>query len=252
MFKFGSCPSESHLCALALGLTAWMFASAGCKNGATSPIAPPDTDHVVGANCAGCHEAEHQNWSGTLHSASAEEVLLNTEHNEEELLTDECLTCHAPFQAGTYSVGDFVQPADQAGPWRLVEANAGKWEAIKCEVCHDPLSTNPNKLAFYDSASNAYADVDDITDLCEKCHQPGTDDSRDLAGSVHEGLQCTACHLRQGARMRLDPRASCSVCHPRARPNHPDVTHLDTTYRSASSGHNIHFVQCGDCHVWWG
>lgn len=81
----------------------------------TPTITPTPDPHVAGADCGGCHTAEHQRWSNTLHAASPADVLLNQEHNEAELLTDECVTCHAPFQAGTFHVGDFVQPLDQKG-----------------------------------------------------------------------------------------------------------------------------------------
>ncbi len=210
----------------------------------------PDTNHVAGANCQSCHTTEHQNWSVSLHAADPSAVLLNATHDGEELLTDECIGCHSPFQAGQYHIGDFVQPVDQTGPWHLVAANTDKWQAIKCEACHDPTSTQPYKLAFYDSGTRRYVTVANTTELCEKCHQAGTDDSRDLAGSVHDGKQCGDCHLRPGTHMSLDPRGSCGRCHPAVGPaGHPDVTTLDTTYQSPESAHNIHFVKCSDCHA---
>lgn len=204
--------------------------------------------HVRGANCAQCHTKEHLRWKNTLHAASAADVLLNKEHNKEELLTDECLQCHAPFQAGKYRVGDFVQPVNQKGPWRLVAKNVAAWQAIKCEVCHDVLSTTPKKLAFYDAAKQAYVPVKNSTALCEQCHQPGTDDSRNLKGSVHEGLLCTTCHFLKGSEMSLEAKRACSQCHPKVSPKHPDVTRLDTTFRAATSRNDIHFVKCATCH----
>lgn len=204
--------------------------------------------HVAGADCKSCHTKEHQRWSTTLHAASPTDVLLNQEHDTAELLTDECIGCHAPFQASQFHIGDFVQPIDQIGPWMLVEANASQWQAIKCEVCHDPTSSAPNKLAFFDPATQSYVAVKDTTDLCEKCHQPGTDDSRDLKGSVHEGVQCAACHFVKGTEMSLDPHQACATCHPTVNPKHPDVTQLDTTYLNPDSVNNIHFVTCAICH----
>lgn len=204
--------------------------------------------HVRGANCAQCHTKEHRRWKTTLHAASAAAVLLNKDHNKEELLTDECLLCHVPFQAGKYRVGDFVQPLNQKGPWRLVARYASAWQAIKCEVCHDPISTAPKKLAFYDATSGRYVQVKNSTALCEKCHQPGTDDSRNLKGSVHEGLQCAACHFQKGTEMSLDARKACGQCHPKVNPKHPNVTRLNTTFLSATSKNDIHFVKCATCH----
>lgn len=219
-----------------------------------TPVPPPPTaavtanPHVAGADCVSCHKEEHKRWSTTLHSADPAAVLTNEEHNKAELLMDECITCHAPYQAAKFHVGDFVQPVDQKGPWKVVDANAKTWQAITCTTCHDPTSTAPKKLAFYDAATQKYVAVKDSTELCEKCHQAGTDDSRDLKDSVHQGLQCAACHFQKGTEMSLDPKQSCTTCHPAANPKHPDVTKLDTTYLSADSKNNLHFVSCAACH----
>jgi hypothetical protein len=212
-----------------------------------TPTPTPDP-HVAGADCKSCHTQEHQRWSTTLHAADAAAVLTNEKHNTEELLTDECITCHAPFQAAKFKIGDFVQPIDQKGPWKVVDQNVKAWEAIKCETCHNPTSKEPKKLAFYDPAKQAYVAVNHSTELCEKCHQPGTDDSRDLKGSVHEGMQCATCHFQKGTEMSLDPKQSCKQCHPSVNPKHPDVTQLETTFKSPDSKNDIHFVSCSTCH----
>lgn len=215
---------------------------------ATPTVAATKDPHVAGADCAACHTGEHKRWSTTLHAADPAAVLTNTDHNTSELLTDECITCHAPFQAAKFKIGDFVQPVDQKGPWKVVDANVKNWQAITCEVCHDPTSTAPNKLAFYDATTQKYVAVKDSTQLCEMCHKAGTDDSRDLKGSVHEGMQCATCHFQKGTQMSLDPKQACANCHPKVNPNHPDVTTLDTTFKSADSKNNIHFISCASCH----
>ncbi len=214
----------------------------------TPTITPTKDPHVAGADCAACHTEEHKRWALTLHAADPAAVLTNEEHNTAELLTDECISCHSPFQASKFKIGDFVQPVDQKGPWKVVDANVSQWQAIKCEVCHDPTSNAPFKLAFYDPATQKYVPVANSTELCEKCHQPGTDDSRDLKGSVHEGLQCAACHFQPGTEMSLDPHQSCARCHPAVNPKHPDVTKLDTTYADPNSKNDIHFITCATCH----
>jgi len=211
-------------------------------------LTPTSNPHVIGSDCGACHTEEHKNWSMTLHAADPAAVLMDEEHNQTELLTDECLNCHTPFQAGKYKIGDFVQPVDQQGPWKIVEGNAKFWQAITCTTCHDPTSNAPHKLAYYDPSKAAYTAVKDTTDLCEKCHQPGTDDSRSLMGSVHEGLECARCHFTPGSNMSMDPKQACAQCHPAINPKHPDVTHLDTTYLSAGSQNNIHFISCASCH----
>jgi hypothetical protein len=227
---------------LALGI---LMALVGCTKKATVAANP----HVPGANCTACHAEEHKRWANSLHAADAAAVLMNEEHNKAELLTDECITCHAPFQAAKFHVGDFVQPLDKKGPWKLVSANAAQWQAISCSTCHDVRSKSPAMLAFFDPAKSAYVSVKDGVDLCEKCHQAGTDDSRDLKGSVHEGLQCAACHVQKATAMGMDPKGSCATCHPGANPKHPDVTKLETTFKSSDSKNNIHFVSCTACHT---
>lgn len=226
------------------------LASALLVGACKDSTSPSQVAHGNGANCVVCHGADFQRWASTLHAASPAAVLTNVAHNSSEQLIDECLTCHAPFQAVKHGVGSFVQPVDTTGPWHIVADSASAWEAIKCQACHDPSSNAPQRLAYYDPATQAYVPVKDATDLCEKCHQAGTDDSRDLAGSVHAGLQCTDCHFQTGSAHSLDPRGACVRCHPAVNPNHPDVTTLQTTYFTASSVNNIHFIKCGSCH-WW-
>lgn len=229
--------------AFAAALAAALLVSA-CTD-LSSPAA-----HGSGSKCEACHRANQQGWASTLHAASTAAVLTNVEHNTAEQLTDECLTCHAPFEAGSYQVGSFVQPVDTIGPWHVVTDNVSAWEAIKCESCHDPSSGAPQRLAYYDPMTQTYVAVKDATELCEKCHQPGTDDSRDLAGSVHAELQCTDCHFQAGSEHTLDPTGACGRCHPAVTPNHPDVTKLETTYSNPNSANDIHFISCASCH-WW-
>jgi hypothetical protein len=243
-------PGRGALLSLIVSASTLLLLCVGCGSDSSKKTpTTPVVNHVAGADCGGCHTAEHQNWALTLHAASPSEVLLNTEHNTAELLTDECIGCHAPFQAASHHIGDFVQPINQTGPWSLVAGSDSLWQAIKCEVCHDPTSDAPKMLAFHDPVTQTYVAVSDATELCEKCHQPGTDDSRDLAGSVHQGIQCSSCHNQAGSQMRLDPHGSCSHCHPGVNPGHPDVTQLNTTYLSLDSPNNIHFITCTTCHA---
>jgi len=211
-------------------------------------LMPTSNPHMIGSDCGACHIEEHSRWAMTHHAADLADVLANEKYNKTELLTDECLTCHAPFQAGKYKIGDFVQPVDQQGPWKIVEGNAKFWQSITCTACHDPSSSAPHKLAFYDPATSTYMAVMNPTELCEKCHQPGTHGNSSLKGSVHEGLECTACHFNQGPDMSLDTKQACAQCHPAINPKHPDVTGLDTTYLSPGSQNDIHFVTCAGCH----
>jgi hypothetical protein len=72
----------------------------------------------------------------------------------------------------------------------------------------------------------------------------GSGDDRTTAG-VHEGLSCFACHQGHGQKTR----ASCATCHPQLSNCGVNVEMMDTTFKSAQSPHNIHFVKCVDCHA---
>jgi hypothetical protein len=169
-------------------------------------------------------------------------------------------------------IGDLVQPLDRKGPWSLVEANAEKWQGVRCEVCHDPSSRAPKLLAFFDPRRRTRVPVKDSTELCQKCHSAADDSGgsprgtvhtaircagchpgglpapRDPRGSVHHGIACTVCHFQKGSEMSLGARGSCAGCHPREGDRHPDVTALDTTYRAKESRNDIHSIRCSTCH----
>jgi hypothetical protein len=71
----------------------------------------------------------------------------------------------------------------------------------------------------------------------------GSGDDRTPIG-VHEGLSCISCHTGHNQ----NARASCKTCHPADVHCGLDVEKMDTSYASATSKHNIHWVKCADCH----
>ncbi len=71
----------------------------------------------------------------------------------------------------------------------------------------------------------------------------GSGDDRTAIG-VHEGISCLSCHLKHGQKTR----ASCAECHPKMSNCGLDVEKMDTTFLSATSKHNVHWVKCADCH----
>jgi Cytochrome c554 and c-prime len=193
--------------------------------------------------CFTCHAAQFNEWAnsspyalGALrgHNVTMAQTLLDPAHNGEEGFAENCTTCHSPYAFnnldGTAStLGEFVTPLNQVGPWSLVEpyktavkssqpiagfyfpsdhpsptTKAG-WEGISCRVCHDvntPQTSGPfaglPSLRFFDATTYTYVDVASATDLCQQCHQPGpaSDDSRTApAESVHSGIACTSCHM---------------------------------------------------------
>jgi len=150
----------------------------GCSS--TPPTNPPQ--HPAGADCIRCHAEEATFWSSeqNLHAAPATAVLDVADHNNAEVPKDDCLLCHAMFQAvslhatidtagtapGTkiptsaygpvddktqtyYSgaISHFISPVNPKGPWTLT--NQADWQATKCQVCHDLSSPAIYKLAKY-------------------------------------------------------------------------------------------------------
>jgi hypothetical protein len=97
--------------------------------------------------------------------------------------------------------------------------------------------------------------------ICYQCHAPRPPDAGTEAATkgwstqvrsgddrtpmgVHEGISCLACHNGHNQ----SARASCKSCHPQMSHCGLDVEKLDTTFASAASPHNIHWVKCADCH----
>jgi hypothetical protein len=97
-----------------------------------------------------------------------------------------------------------------------------------CYQCHAPREPEPGTAA----ALNLWGP------------QVGSGDDRTPKG-VHEGLSCFSCHNGHNE----NARASCKTCHPQMSHCGIDVEKMDTTFASASSSHNIHWVKCTDCHV---
>jgi len=138
----------------------------------------------------------------------------------------------------------------------------------------------PVSLAFYDrrermhfAAANltipelsdgphaVHVSQDPRQGICYQCHAPREPDAESAAAAntwglqvgsgddrtpmgVHEGLSCFSCHNGH----TQSARASCKTCHPQMSHCGIDVEKMDTTYFSATSTHNIHWVKCADCH----
>ncbi len=114
----------------------------------------------------------------------------------------------------------------------------------------------------YDGSTPVKVSPDQRQAICYQCHAPrlpdagtpaalhgwgvqaGSGDDRTPMG-VHEGLSCFACHNGHNE----NARASCKTCHPEMSNCGLDVEKMDTTYASASSKHNIHWMRCVDCHT---
>jgi hypothetical protein len=241
----------------------------------------------VNEGCRKCHQAEYAAWASSSHSATYSQIFLDKKHNSQQHLMDDCLRCHAMhFQGG---IRDLVAPIDSTGPWRLLKPELAARPVIPCLTCHQmhrqglPLARPAVKaanasateeiarpsLALFDrreldhvplaslslpqmhqAARAVKISPDTRQALCYQCHAPlaslevNSGDDRTPVG-VHEGLSCLACHEKHGQTTR----ASCSSCHPQLSNCGLDVEKMDTTFRSTTSPHNIHFVKCTDCHT---
>jgi len=114
---------------------------------------------------------------------------------------------------------------------------------------------------LYDGAVALHVSQDPRQGICYQCHAPrrpetasvaatnhwgmqaGSGDDRTPMGA-HEGLSCFSCHTGHNE----SARASCKTCHPQMSHCGIDVEKMDTTFLSAASAHNIHWVKCTDCH----
>ncbi len=114
---------------------------------------------------------------------------------------------------------------------------------------------------LYDGPHKLKISADPRQGVCYQCHAPRPPDTNSIAAAaawkaqagsgddrtpmgVHEGLSCVACHNGHNE----NARASCANCHPALSNCGRDVEKMDTTFASAKSPHNIHWVKCADCH----
>jgi hypothetical protein len=236
--------------------------------------------------CQECHREEYAQWQSGPHSATYARIFLDKPHNTKNLFMDDCLRCHGMhFEGG---IRDLVTPIDRGCPWRLAKPDLADMPTLPCLACHETHHQGPPmqktdvqgrvagpaqeiarpSLAFFDRRTEEYVPLADLPipsmmegaravkmsqdqrqALCYQCHAPeatmqvGSGDDRTGIG-VHEGISCLACHLKHGQKTR----ASCATCHPKMSNCGLDVEKMDTTFASAASKHNVHWVKCADCH----
>jgi hypothetical protein len=240
----------------------------------------------VTERCKTCHEQEWAEWASGMHHATYEDVFLDTEHNHDSLLADDCLRCHGTHYAG--SIRDLVTPINRQGPWSLRDSAIAGQPVIVCLNCHqmhrhgNPLArlakkpltstdqeTSRPSLAFFDRREMqavALAELplpemregdrpvkisrDPRQALCYQCHGPTA------LRQVRSGDDRTPIGVHEGLSCfachenhSVRTRASCATCHPRLSNCGLDVETMDTSFKSIRSPHNIHFVKCTDCHT---
>ena len=166
-----------------------------------------------------------------------------------------CLACHAVHSEGAPEVRPATRISVANDPLHASLAFFDRRESVNFAVATLAIPV------LYDGARLVNVSLDPRAAICYQCHAPrfpeaGTpaaaQGSRMQAGSgddrtpmgVHEGLSFISCHTGHSE----NARASCKTCHPQMSHCGLDVEKMDTTYASASSSHNIHWVRCTDCH----
>jgi hypothetical protein len=166
-----------------------------------------------------------------------------------------CMTCHQIHREGAQG----TKPAS-----RISVTGAAVPPSLAFYDRRETLHFAATALSIpqlHDGARIVTVSQDPRQALCYQCHAPrmpeagsiaaanvwgpqvGSGDDRTPMG-VHEGLSCISCHDGHNE----NTRASCKTCHPQMSHCGIDVEKMDTTYASATSAHNIHWVKCTDCH----
>ena len=242
----------------------------------------------IAERCKTCHRQESADWQAGPHSSTFSKIFLDQKHNHERLLMDDCLRCHGSYYEGGIRqlvspidtrgpwkltdaqwAGMPVLPcvachqihrrgeplAKPAVPRRPRPATAEEIQRPSLalfdrrELAHVPALDLPLPVML-DKGRPVKMSPDRRQALCYQCHAPlptrqaGSGDDRTGMG-VHEGISCLACHQKHIETTR----ASCASCHPRLSNCGLDVEKMDTTFLSANSTHNIHFVKCAGCHT---
>ena len=251
----------------------------------TIHLDPASLPHLM-KRCRSCHEDKYATWLSGPHSVTFEKIFLNAEHNQKNLLMQDCLRCHGMFlEQGIEGV---VTPIDTKGPWKLADAGLARQAVIPCMTCHQmhragvtasaviasgTIASGSEEvvrpsLAFFDRRDRQHFSVMELSlppmkhadkpvamssdprqGLCYQCH------AADAAYETGSGDDRTCTGVHEGLSClschrghRQWTRASCKECHPRLSNCGLDVETMDTTNRSLDSPHNIHSVACKDCH----
>lgn len=167
-----------------------------------------------------------------------------------------CLTCHWIHRQGSPA----TKPAERISVSGPPTPNSLAFFDRRERMHFAAASLSLPQL--YDRDAPVKMSPDQRQALCYQCHAPrlpdagtpaalhgwgpqaGSGDDRTPMG-VHAGLSCFACHSGHGE----NARASCKTCHEQSSECGLDVEKMDTTYASAGSHHNIHWVRCVDCHT---
>ena len=239
-------------------------------------------------NCVRCHRDEYEAWMAGGHSATYGDIFLNEEHNLMEKLYPDCFRCHGMYNDGNiaglveplsttgpwtlkqaHKAGDPVIPCLACHPVHMENAtlsDAASYDDPEAMFYERP-ERHPltglylrsdrmhlradllRKPEMYREGEEVLVSDDPVQRICMQCHAPnwlheaGTEDDRTPTG-VHEGISCRACHRGHSN----DARNACLSCHPAVSSCGQDVRTMNTSYRDRNSPHDIHRMECADCH----
>ncbi len=238
-------------------------------------------------DCKRCHASQYADWLSSGHSATYDDIFLDSLHNSTEQPNADCLRCHGMFFEGTTS--ELMAPMSRTGPWRMLIAEKSEDPTIPCMACHQihregmvsspPDHSQPgsifylrldtlSELSFYDRVEGAHVSAEFLPVL-----ELRREDERVMVSEDLHTRNCVQCHAPNGfheagtsddrtprgvhegigctachATHSNDARQSCQQCHPLISNCNLDVTAMNTTYVNPDSPHNIHWVGCADCH----
>ena len=238
--------------------------------------------------CENCHRTQYVDWKSGGHAATYSDIFLDEVHNKMEQPYWDCLRCHGMFYQGNiYDLMEPIDTRGPWKLKNPDQVGIPVIPCLACHLIHaenetrSPAQTlDKPKNIFYEreernipyglylradmmflradflpnpdmvkNGKKITAPDDYVYRLCVQCHSPnyahdtGSQDDRTPTG-VHEGLSCNACHKAHSN----DARNSCINCHPAISNCGLDVTKMNTSFLSADSPNNIHFVACSDCH----
>lgn len=238
--------------------------------------------------CIQCHRDEHKSWLAGGHSATYADIFLNEKHNSMEQPYPDCFRCHGMYYGGTIqdlvtpisTRGPWSLLDEEQGAYPVIPCLACHPIHMENTLMEHPGSLDDPGAIFYEREQRnpltglylrsdrmlLRADMlrkpdifsddvavlvsdDPVQRICIQCHAPnwaheaGTEDDRTPTG-VHEGISCRACHRGHSN----DARDACKTCHPAVSSCNLDVQTMNTSYYNRESPHNIHSMQCIDCH----
>jgi hypothetical protein len=197
-------------------------------------------------NCQKCHQREYASWHAGPHRATYTDIFVNTAHNSERRLMDDCFRCHGMYFEG--AVRDIVQPQSTKGPWHLTRPELAGKPTIPCQACHWIHSEGSPETKPAERASVAGPVVHDSVALFDRREQMHFAAARLAIPVVYDGARAL--------KVSPDPRQTiCYQCHAPRQPEANSVAAINHYGPQAGSGDDrtprgVHEgLSCVACHT---